>query len=327
MLWILDYCGVFFWLTFTIVLLRLYKHFSYDYWQKLKVKSLKPVPVFGNIVDLILHRKIYHEILNDMYKALGDAPFGGVYQMRDPYLLIKDPKLVSSVLVSDFKFFSCRGPLLFFSQKPKFKGDVTMNLSQASGERWKMLRQKMSTAFTSYKVKGMYEQVSCCVAQLTEFVDKRMDASESVDIDTRNLAVRFSADVIGLCFFGIQWHAFENDYNEFVETCEQVFTTHSSNVIRLVFSVFSKRLWHKLNLTDINKKATDFFRGTVLDVVDHRRRYQETRNDFLQLVMNMQNSHENPKFAVPNNGEQVPQNGQVFIGILYSRTRSRRWKS
>lgn len=306
---VFDYFGVILWLTWAIgVLVWFYKQPSHNYWQRLNIKSLKTVPVFGNVAQFILLRKIYHETINDLYEALGDVPFGGVYQMHDPLLLVKDPKLINRVMIADFKVFSSRGPVLFASQKQKLKNDLTMNVSLAHGERWKMLRQKMSSAFTSYKTKQMYEQVSYCVNLLTEFVDKQMDVTESVDVSTKNIADKLVVEVMGLCFFGIQCHSFERDYSEFAVMCEQIFTTQSANVIRLIFSIFNKKLWHKLNLPDFNKKVTEFFKSMSLDVVSHRRQNKQTRNDFLQLLMNMQNSHIDPEFAVASSGE-VPEDG------------------
>lgn len=306
MFWILNYCAVF-WLILTIVFIWLYKQYSYDYWLRLNIKSFKPIPFFGNTFDVILRRKRFHETVDDLYKSLGDEPFGGIYHMHHPFLLIKDPRLISTILVSDFRFSSTRGPFLFFNA-----GDLSSSVGLATGERWKILRRKMSSAFSSYKLNQMYREVIYVVAQLIEFVNKRMDTTESVDIDIMNLANNFATEVTGLCFFGVFFHCFEKDKNNVVEMCDPLFTAQTSDILRLAFSTISKRFQCKFRLPDCNKKARDFFRDMVLDVVDHRRRHKETRNDLMQLVMSLQNSHKDPKFAVTNYAEHESQNGQVF---------------
>lgn len=78
----------------------LYATWTHGYWSKLGIPcALEPVPLFGNAMPSILGRMHFMDILHDLYRKLGDRPYGGIYTMRTPQLLVKDPELIGTVLL------------------------------------------------------------------------------------------------------------------------------------------------------------------------------------------------------------------------------------
>lgn len=79
----------------------LYATWTHRYWSKLAVPvPSTPVPLFGHVMPSTLGRVHFMDVLRDLYARLGDRSFGGIYNMRTPQLLVKDPTLIGSFRLS-----------------------------------------------------------------------------------------------------------------------------------------------------------------------------------------------------------------------------------
>jgi cytochrome P450 family 6 len=67
------------------------------------------------------------------------------------------------------------------------------------GQEWRERRVKLSPIFTSGKMKMMFETVDKIGDKLVEVVDK--DLKDSKTLEMKDLAGRFTADVIGRLIF------------------------------------------------------------------------------------------------------------------------------
>lgn len=54
------------------------------------------------------------ENLQEIYQEYKGYPFVGIYELRTPALLLRDPKLIKHVLVKDFAYFQSES-LSFFN--------------------------------------------------------------------------------------------------------------------------------------------------------------------------------------------------------------------
>jgi hypothetical protein len=50
-----------------VVLLYLYLTYTHSYWRKRGVPYVKPLPLFGNLKDVLLVRKMFGEVYRDLY--------------------------------------------------------------------------------------------------------------------------------------------------------------------------------------------------------------------------------------------------------------------
>lgn len=314
MISIIDFFNVYGVLSCAAVLLWIYCQSTYNFWRKLNVKYLKPVPFFGNTVGLFFQWDPFHEAYHKLYKALGDEPFGGFYQVRQPQLMVKDPQLVSAVLIKDFKNFYDRG-MSFLINKNRSLNPIAMHLFFSDGERWRVLRQKMSPVFTSGKLKLMQDQMFDCVALMMELIDKQMDGKGSMDVALKELFEKLTIDVIGSCAFGINCDSLKSN-EEFTQMGRKVFNRKLGNAIRSLLASFSPKLLNLLKFPDIRKDVTDFFLHLTLDTMEYRRQHGVSRNDVLQLLMELQNSHKNPKFAVNNADKKVLTHGEFDFKLF-----------
>ena len=139
-------------LTAVIFLLYLYiKHVKYNYWHSKNVHHDKPILLVGNILPLATGSESIGNVIKASYDKFKQHKFHGLYMLLKPALIITDPELIRMILIKDFNKFADRG--LYNNEKVD---PLSGNLFQIGGERWKILRAKMSPTFTSGKLKQMF---------------------------------------------------------------------------------------------------------------------------------------------------------------------------
>lgn len=299
----LEFLNMYFLLACAGALFWYYTKSTFGYWQKLKIKFVKPTPLFGNIASFMLKQKSLQQSIDDIYRELYDEPYGGTFLMRDPQLMVKDPALVHAILVKDFKHFQNRVSDSFMVDDNKSLNPISGHLVQTNDERWRILRQKMSPLFSSGQLKHMYDQICYCVDLLTQYIDKRMDGT-SVDLAIKPEVEKFTIDVIGTCAFGIECDSLKSN-DEFTHMCRESINFSITSVIRLILATINRRLPSLLKIPTMPKKVTDFFQNLALDTVEYRRQNGVVRKDILQLLMNLQNSHIDPKYAVKDSNSKI----------------------
>ncbi|CAG2058750.1 unnamed protein product [Timema podura] len=94
-------------LSTTAVIVFLYWYFSstFSYWEKRGVPYVKPLPVFGNVVDYIFLRNTSAESYVKIYNKLEGHQFGGFYSGSTPNLILRDPLIIKQIMVKDFNHF------------------------------------------------------------------------------------------------------------------------------------------------------------------------------------------------------------------------------
>lgn len=70
-------------------------------------------------------------------------------------------------------------------------------------QKWKYLRSKLSPAFTSGKIKQMFQLILGVADELLKNIDNRIEKNEPI-IEMKELTAKYTTDVISTCAFGIQ---------------------------------------------------------------------------------------------------------------------------
>jgi len=82
---------------------------TYNFWKCRGVPYKKPTVLVGNFGPLLLFRKSLPEGVKEMYQWFKNERFFGVFRVRSPVLILRDPDLVKSICVKDFPCFPYRG--------------------------------------------------------------------------------------------------------------------------------------------------------------------------------------------------------------------------
>lgn len=86
--------------TAFLVAVYAYSTWTHSHWSRLGVPSPEPpVPLFGHAMPSMLGRMHFMDVLHDLYRKMGtDQRFAGIYTMRTPQLLVKDPELIGTCM-------------------------------------------------------------------------------------------------------------------------------------------------------------------------------------------------------------------------------------
>lgn len=167
---------------------------QYSHWEAVGIPSARPKIPFGNLQSVARKERSFGTAIYDIYKETNE-PFLGIYLFFRPALLLRDPEIISRVLRADFQHFHDRGVYCDPKRDP-----MSATLFSLSGDAWKTLRSRLTPAFTSGKLKGMFPIVKTIGAELVTFMKPLADKGETIDI--RDLAGRYVIDCLASIAFG-----------------------------------------------------------------------------------------------------------------------------
>ncbi|KAL1117865.1 hypothetical protein AAG570_004178 [Ranatra chinensis] len=250
-----------------------------------------PVPLtmgsfpFGTEKEVSTEGRFLGHVFDDLYKKLDPHPYGGIYIMRRPHLLVRDPDIIKHVLVKDFQHFRDRSRLMECEKEP-----LTHHLFALTGDRWRALRTKMTPTFTSGKLKNMFPLFEKCSLQLETVLRRLAEGGEVFDV--KDLMANFTTDVIASCAFGLEANSILNKDNEFRKMGADTFPNRVKTK-QLLHAAINNFIPGFNRFFDFNnrfsKETHDNMMRIVGESVEYREKNGFRRNDFLDLVIAMKN--------------------------------------
>ncbi|RZF46375.1 hypothetical protein LSTR_LSTR007908 [Laodelphax striatellus] len=292
-----SWFDIFFLLVSMLAVIYYFGISTFSHWEKKGVKFMKPVPFFGNTLYLAMGRQHITDCHQEIYDYFADDAYGGWFANRSPLLMVKDPELIQQVVVKDFTHFYDRGTTVDMKLDP-----LNANLLNMTGHRWKSLRQKLTPAFSSGKLKLMSPQFNECVDDLCGLIDEKTQKKELIDV--QESMAKLATDVIGSCAFGLQFNSLKNPDSEFRRMGRDIMKTSWRFKLRMFLRIVSDNLPSLLGVKAFNKSKEDFFINLVNDTMKYREDNKVERNDFIQILMNLKKMDEDMQID-PKNENQV----------------------
>lgn len=199
----------------SIIVAYFYVKNAFNYWQKRGVKTFPASFPFGNFGAAFMQKLPFNGVIEKLYHQTNE-PYFGTYAMIRPVLVLRDPELVRSVMIRDFQYFTDRGVFIDEERDP-----LSGHLFSMAGEKWKNLRAKLTPVFTSGKLKAMFSTLVDCGVPLVNFMDRAADSNETIEI--RDLAARYSTNVIASVAFGVDINTIDNPNDPFRVAGKKVF--------------------------------------------------------------------------------------------------------
>ena len=134
----------------------------------------------------------------------GDLPFGGIFSVKLPVLVIKDPELIKSILTKDFSHFTDHGWFTSSHHEP-----LLNNLFHMEGNNWRKERAKLMPAFTNRKMKMIFPIMNECAQQLKQAVSN-IHAERGGTFEAKQLMMRYTLDVTANTAFGLSTASVNN---------------------------------------------------------------------------------------------------------------------
>ncbi|GLV36767.1 Cytochrome P450 6a2 [Carabus blaptoides fortunei] len=280
---------------FLLTVLVLYLKYQFTYWTRHGIYQIQPEIPFGNTKNLILKRislAMGYERIYDHFKKL-NLPFAGIYNFTTPEFMPLDPELIKRLLVKDFQHFLDRGIFVEEEIDP-----LTGNIFSLEGSKWKELRNKLSPAFTSGKMRMMFPTLVACADEMMDIVSDACIKHEPIDF--RDLLPRFTTDIIGSCAFGIDCNCLKMPNTDFRKYSQMALAPRGVDKIRVLLSFFFPNVSRFFKIAMIPPIVSKFFIGTVAETVKYREENNIIRKDFMHLCIQLKN------FGRINNDDAEP---------------------
>lgn len=285
----------------------------YSFWSNCGVQTPPFSYIWGHLRTPYFHGKALGDRITLIYNYIksNNSKHGGFYILYQPWYVPMDLDVLKAILQTDFQHFIDRGGHVI-------EGDpLTEHLLNLKGKRWKTMRSKLTPAFSSGKMKMMFETLLDCTHSLKTV----MDELEGKEVDIKDLlgnllmilfineplestenfldakdqiflfAGRFTTDVIGSCAFGIECNSLENPENEFRQRGKEIFERPKGTwlIIYEKLLITFPNLMKFLNLTYNTKDSINFFVGITKNTVEYREENGVTRKDLMDILIQLRN--------------------------------------
>uniref|UniRef100_I3MP24 unspecific monooxygenase n=1 Tax=Ictidomys tridecemlineatus TaxID=43179 RepID=I3MP24_ICTTR len=271
-----------------LVLLYLYGTYSHRYFKKLGIPGPTPLPFLGTLLN---YRRGLSYFDTECYKKYGKT--WGLFDGSQPVLATTEPSIIKTVLIKEcYSVFTnrrVRGPVGFMKKA----------ISLSEDEEWKRLRTLLSPTFTSGKLKEMFPIINQYGDVLVK--NMRLESEKGKFINLKDIFGAYSMDVITATSFGVNIDSLNNPQDPFVE-----------KVKKLLRCDFFESLFFSISF---------FFSLLLLTEVYISCFNCEHRMDFLQLMINSQNSKDVKSHKALSDLELVAQS-IIFIFAGYETTSS-----
>ncbi|KAF2901445.1 hypothetical protein ILUMI_04742 [Ignelater luminosus] len=251
-----------------------------SYWKEKGIPYQKSWPVVGNMMDTVLKKKSFFELIKDFYTVFPNERYNGIHQFTKPMLLVRDLGLIKQITVKDFDHFMDHNQVVSEDVDPL----MGKNLFALRGQRWKDMRATLSPSFTGSKMRMMYGLLYDCAEQFTKYFQKQ--GNDVITVEMKDIFTRFTNDAIASIAFGLKVDSLQDKNNEFYLMGKEA-TTFSGFIKNLKFIVMnvSPTLTKLLKLQFFSEPVSKFFRSIVKQTIEQREKQALVRRDMIHLLM------------------------------------------
>lgn len=276
-------------LSIIAVILAIYYYSSRknsNVFQQHGIPHVKDYFLLERIWKLFVRPKSFADMIKEMYNVHSDAKYIGAFDFTRSIVVIRDLELIKSVAIKNFDAFPDH---LFFgneTQDPLFG----TNLIALRGDKWRDIRSLLSPAFTASKMKTMFQLISECAVNFSEYLlnvpsDKRV-------MEMKDIFTRYSNDVIASCAFGIDVDSMRNPENDFYIFGKKATNFGMFALMKIMMYQHMPSLIRLLNIKLIDDRTNAFFVNLVADTIRIREEKGITRPDVIQLLMDSRSKRE-----------------------------------
>ncbi|XP_036028238.1 cytochrome P450 3A13-like [Onychomys torridus] len=297
-------------LTTILVLLFLYGTSSHGHFKKLGIPGPYPLPFVGTMLN---YRRGISKYDIECQRKYGDFMWG-IYNGMLPVLVITKPDMIKNVLVKEFN--------LVFTNRHLFGplGFMKKSIANAENKDWKRIRSLMTPAFSSGKLKEMFHIIQEYGDVLVKNMSPEVEKGKNVTMN--KVFGAYSMDVITSTLFGVKVDSLNNSQDPFVKNTRKLFIFDYFNPLAFFEALFPflSRLYKKVNICIFPNDAISFFKKFIEKTKEDRLgNAKEHRVDFLQLMMNSQNSKDMESYKSLSDLEILAQ-AITFISAGYETT-------
>ncbi|XP_072916752.1 cytochrome P450 3A30-like [Hemitrygon akajei] len=261
-----------------LVLLACYSVLPYGVFKRLGIPGPRPLPFIGTFLH---YRKGMFKFDTECYQKYGTI--WGIYDGRQPVLCITDPDLIKTVLIKEFY-------TLFTNRRNiGLNGPFEETVGVVADEKWKKIRNVLSPAFSSGRLKEMWSIINHHAEKLVKLAEKKASLNEAVNV--KDICGPYGLDVISSISFSVDFDSINNADDFIIVNVKKLvkFSLFNPAVfLALIFPAITPIL-EKLQVSFIPIDVAKFLMETVLAMRKKRQKNGSTdRVDFLQVMIDSQ---------------------------------------
>ncbi|XP_071449045.1 cytochrome P450 6j1-like [Hetaerina americana] len=259
---------------------------SLVHWKRNGIPHVPAWPFFGSISDAALVRKPIGEVYADIYNREKGKRYVGFYKFTQPAILLRDPKLVKKVIVTDFDYFPSN----------EVQGDEHLDpmfgrhLFALSGVRWSRLRDCLVHGFTDEKLREIFALLPEVCDILRDHVDQKTRERDGTwEVELRELCTNFTTSTLSTCALGIPCDAINHPETELRSMVRLLLEPTPKKVLSQLIFLQIPWLAKLLRIPFVPREVTEYFRETVCEEVKRREQENVKRNDYMQMLIRLWN--------------------------------------
>uniref|UniRef100_A0A336K1H0 CSON012845 protein n=1 Tax=Culicoides sonorensis TaxID=179676 RepID=A0A336K1H0_CULSO len=285
---VLSYCSTIILSQSSVILVIIISLFVYyvtknnDYFEKRGVVYIKPNFFLGSLAPAILKKKTFMEVYTDIIKKYPNHGFIGIFDFLKPLYILKDPDLIKQVCVKDGDNFLDHR----FTIDAEVEPIVGRNLFAIKGQKWREMRHILTPAFTSSKMKFMFELIRECTERTILHINSHLTEKNEFNFETVDFFSRFANDIIATTAFGLETNSMENRENEFYKH-GRIISCLATVIFTIKFIIANTLPWiiktFRINILD--KYSVEYFRNIMVKTMHEREKSDIKRPDLIHLLL------------------------------------------
>ncbi|XP_050085975.1 probable cytochrome P450 28a5 [Anopheles aquasalis] len=265
-----------------VTLIYVYLSWYNNYWRKRGVPGPAPRLLLGNFPSFILRHRSFVEEIEEIYnKFRTRGNFIGVFNGRQPTIMVLNPSMVKDVLIKDFKNFQDNE----FADSINKESDPIFgrNPFMLKGEEWKQKRAEVTPAFTTSRMKSLFPLIEDVALRADKFIND----NKNQPIETRELCAKYTTDVVSSCIFAADAQSFTSDKAEIREMGRKLMEPNFQVVLMFLVLGFVPALKKLMPISFVPKHVERFFTQLMEDAVAYREKNNVQRADYLDYLIGL----------------------------------------
>lgn len=219
------------------------------------------------------------ELVKQVYDQFPGAKYVGFYNYGKTGVMIRDPELIKSIGVKHFDLFPNHLVFVDENADPIFGKSLFL----LKDEKWRKVRQLLTPAFTTTKMRTMFELITKVSAKFSRYVADDLRDNKT-EFEMKELFARYTNDVIATCAFGIEVDSMENKNNDFYKTARVVTSFSGWMMTKMFFITYFPKLAKLCKIRVFDDKLT-YFKNVIKTTIEMRITQKIVRPDMLQLMI------------------------------------------
>ena len=281
-----------------------------DYFKNVGIPYVPSTPILGSFKDALMGKTGIYDHMITLYNRpeVKDKPFFGFFLFHKPGLMINDPELIKKITVKDFNQFAER-----YTSSDVHDPLGYYNLFSAKGGLWKILRGKLSPFFTSGKLKLMHNLLDKNSEDMVNFIHKKLDKENKVELEMKDLASLYTIDVIASCAYGVEANCLENPESEFRKCGYSMFKMDFWRGLELPAYFMLPQVMKLFRFTTFSYYSTQFIKSSISHVMENREKTGNKRNDLIDTLIDIKKAEVKDDHGKPITKDMLMAQAAVFF--------------